>query len=92
MKYYFVASALPMVNGFRVISAAMVGQEKKKTISFPIMQVHYIQPKLTLRQSVSTQVVPIKTATRFLKGILFGTIMRKNEVLYSGIMIQPDLS
>lgn len=35
MKYYFVASAPTMVNGFRVISAAMVGQVKKKDYIIP---------------------------------------------------------
>ena len=51
-----------------------------------------VDKKLSRKLSVSTQVLPTRTAIRFLREILYGMITKKNEVLYSGIMIQPDLS
>lgn len=40
-----------------------IGKEKDYIIpDYPIMQVHYIQPKLTLKQSVSTQALSTNTA------------------------------
>lgn len=51
-----------------------------------------VDKKLSRKLSVSTQVLPTRTAIRFLREILYGMITKKNELLYSGIMIQPDLS